>query len=313
MSSSELTLAVAIPAYKRPDYLKALIATVPSHISVYVSDNDGSLKGQMGGLRDNVHVKHMDRLLPIFANWNNALSLVPAAATHVVMPSDDDLFTDGAFGIIESTLAAHPDTDIFIFGCNFIDEHGQCRPGYLPERLERFDAGQGFLKFYSGVQARMPGIVFKRSFLQHIGGLDERFKLTAADSELIQRALLSGRSLFVPHAIGSYRIWAGGLTHLRQATDEWMQEISLWGDKIAEIMRAKPGTQFQGYNTQRFKHDLIALNLLSGLGGLIDRNEFEKAQEFFHQHGIPRHASWGVKLQLVRMLVKARLRRLTNA
>lgn len=310
--SAHSEIAVAIPAYKRPAYLEALVATVPANVSVYVSDNESSLEGLLPELRANVHIAHVDRLLPIFANWNNALALVPASCTHIVIPSDDDLFTAGAFDTIEFTIAENPDVDVFVFGCDIIDESGRKRPGYVPRSLEKLEPGQGFLKFRNGVEARMPAVVFRHAFLKSIGGFDERFKLTAADSELIQRALLLGTSLFIPKIIGSYRVWAGGLTHSRQASDEWMSEISMWVEKIADIIRSKFGEEFHGKTTRQFQHEIIALNLLAGVNGLVDRNEFKQAKNFLHRYGIPAETSWHTRLRFMRTSIKTYLRQLSN-
>lgn len=293
-------ISVAIPAYGRPAYLQALTAGVPADVSVHVSDNSSSLVGKLDGIAGNVIVVHMQEMLPIFANWNNALSLVPFESTHIVIPSDDDLFAENAFARLKTVIAAHPDIDVFIFGCDLVDEVGMLFQGYRPHQSECFKAGKGFFNFQHGVDARMPGVVFRKAFLDRIGGFDERFQLTAADSELVQRALILGRALFVPDVVAFYRVWSGGLTHSRQATDEWMQEIHWWVDKTAALMLETHGVGFGGFRPQHFKDEIVALNLLSGVNSLIARNEFTAAGAFLRRHGIPSHARLLTRLRLWR-------------
>lgn len=297
-------MSVAIPAYNRPEYLSALVGSVPTDIDVFVSDNDGSLTARLPDFSNNVCVKHADEMLPIFRNWNSALSLVSADSSHVVIPSDDDIFVSDAFSVMQSIIGVNPDVDVFIFGCDLIDGDGVTRAGYRPESLRKYEPGEGFFVFQHGVDARMPGIVFRKDFLERVGAFDERFKLTAADSELIQRALILGRSLFVPDVVAYYRVWPGGLTHSRQATDEWMQEIQLWAEKTTALIRDVHGEGYGGFDALRFRDELLAQNLLSGIGGLLARGEFDVASRFLRSQGVPKHARLLSRMRLFRQKLR---------
>jgi hypothetical protein len=97
-------IAVAIPTYRRPELLLEMTRSLPAQVPISVSDNGGSLLGLNVPFGSNVSVHHANQLLPIFANWNRAVSLVPDDATHVLIPSDDDLYLGTAFKIINQAI-----------------------------------------------------------------------------------------------------------------------------------------------------------------------------------------------------------------
>ncbi len=296
----QFEIAVAIPTYKRKELLLRLIGSIPQEWSVFVSDNESSLVPLKGSLGPKVVVSHSPTLIPMFANWNRALSLVDEDATHVFIPSDDDLFLPVAREAVQLALQQYPESDIFIFGCDFFDEYDRCWKGYCPETLQAFASGDGFLKFWRGVDARMPGILFRKSFLNRIGAFDERFELTAADSDLIQRALLLGSSVFVPQVIGQYRIWSGSLTYARQATDLWMKEVTLWTDKIATLLASGHQPQTRNVNIDAYRDEIVAQNLLAGLHNLIAKGERKQALAFLERHRMPTRARLRTRLKLLR-------------
>lgn len=296
-----IKIAVAIPTYRRPELLLKLTRSLPAHVPISVSDNGGSLFGLEVPFGSNVSIHHADQLLPIFVNWNRAVSLVPGDATHILIPSDDDLYLPTAFKTINQAIEKYPSADIIVFGCDFVDEHGNIRPGWMPEKEELCAPGDGFLKFESGVNARMPGVLFRADFFHRIGGFDERFELTASDSEMIQRAALLGITAFVPTVIGQYRVWSGSLTHARQATDQWLSEVELWTNKIAELLRAGHKPPSRQVNIERFRDEIYARNLLAGLNNLYQKGDAENARLFLMQHKVPRHTKLMTRLRLLRM------------
>lgn len=293
-------IAVAIPTYKREELLRRLIGTVPSEWHIFVSDNDSSLHPLNLSLGERVTVSHSPSLVGMFANWNRALSLVSPECTHVFIPSDDDVFLPNAQRIVSGALQHFPEADIFVFGCDLFDETGKTWHGYRPQALEAFEGGDGFLKFEEGVDARMPGILLRRNFLERIGAFDERLELTAADSELVQRALLLGRSVFVPDVIGLYQVWSGSLTHARQATDLWLKEVSYWTGKVADLLRSGHQPRSRRVNVERYRDEIYARNLLAGLRSLHQKGEVQDARAFMARHPVPRHATLRTRLRLLR-------------
>jgi hypothetical protein len=205
-----------------------------------------------------------------------------------------------ASNAVADALQRHPDADIYVFGCDLLDEHDHAWPGYRPETYEVFECGDGFLKFASGVHARMPGVLFKHDFLKCIGAFDERFELTAADSDLVQRALLLGRSVFIPEVIGLYRIWRGSLTHARQATDLWMKEVGLWTDKISELLSKGHQPPSRRVDIDRYKDEIIAQNLLAGFRNLQSKGLMDDAHAFLARNPVPRRARLMTHLRLMR-------------
>jgi hypothetical protein len=298
--SAAFTIGVAVPAYSRPELLTQLLATIPGTHPVFVSDNNKSLRGSALALGSNTVLSHSEVLIPMFANWNRALAMVTGDVTHVLVPSDDDLYLPQAFDHLAGAIGDHPDADIFIFGCDLVDEVGHRRPGYVPEQLEVLEDGRGFWKFEHGVDARMPGVMFRKAFLDRIGAFDEQFQLTAADSDLIQRALLQGKAVFVPQVVGLYRVWAGSLTHSRLATAEWMREIDLWTDKIIRLIESGHRPAGAPLNLARYKAEIVARNLLAGVAGLIARHEYQAVLSFMAQQKVPAAAKLRTKFSLAR-------------
>jgi hypothetical protein len=302
----QFKIGVAIPTYARRDLLLRLIDSIPRDWHVFVSDNNASLLPMTQPLDARVHVSHATHLLPMFANWNRALSLVDTSCTHVFVPSDDDLFLPAAGAAVDAALSQHPDADIVVFGCDFFDEEDRTWMGYCPQALVAYPPGDGFPCFVRGVDARMPGILFRREFLLRLGAFDERFELTAADSDVIQRALLLGASVFVPTVIGQYRVWTGSLTHARQATDLWMREVALWTDKIADLLRTGHQPKRRHIDAARFQDEILALNLLAGLRNLIAKQQLAEASDFLRRHPIPRKALLRTRLRLLRCWLQLR-------
>lgn len=296
-------IAVAVPTYKREELLRRLISSVPADWSVFVSDNAASLLPLTQPFDSRVRVSHAETLIPMFANWNRALSLVDDAFTHVLIPSDDDLFLPEAQGVVRDALAACPEGDIFIFGCDFVDEHDRITKGYCPDAMHAYAPGEGFRVFSRGVDARMPGVLIRKSFLDRIGAFDERFHLTAADSELIQRALLLGRSVFVPSVIGLYRIWEGSLTHARVASNQWMEEVDLWVEKIAGLLNAGHQPSGTPINVERFKDEIYMTNLRSGIRMLKRTGPYLAAWRHVLANRYPYRASAKSQVKLLAHLV----------
>lgn len=296
-----IKIAVAIPTYRRPEFLLQLTQSIPPTVPISVSDNDSSLFRQTDSFGNNVHIYHSSELLPIFANWNRALSYVAKDMTHVLIPSDDDLYLENAFNTVREALNKYPDADMIVFGCDLVDEHGNQSSGWCPNREEFSEHGSGFLHFVDGVRARMPGVLFSTKFLKEIGGFDERFQLTASDSEMIQRAALLGKTAFIPKVIGLYRVWTGSLTHAMQATDLWMEEITLWTKKIAGLLQNGHQPATRSVNVDRFADEIFALNLLAGLHKLIERGQSQEARAFLQRHPMPRHTTLRTRLRMFRM------------
>jgi hypothetical protein len=284
-------IAVAIPTHARKEMLFRLISSLPHDWQIFVSDNNASLAPLEAPLGPHVSVSHCDRLIPMFANWNRAISLVGDGFSHVFIPSDDDIYLPTARTAVADALVRYPDADILVFGCDFFNEHDKRWSGYCPSAHEALSPGYGFLKFIRGVDARMPGVLFRKAFLNSIGAFDDRFELTAADSELIQRAALLGRTVFVPTVIGLYRIWSGSLTNSRQATKLWMDEVDVWTEKIAHLLSNCHELSGHKINLGRFRDEIFVANLRAGIGALKARSNYFGAWRHLLANRYPYRAS----------------------
>jgi hypothetical protein len=306
---SQSKIAVAIPTYKRRDMLERLIGTIPADWSIFVSDNDASLLPMAQPLDARVQLSHASRLFDMFANWNRALSLVDEDCTHVFIPSDDDLLVPGAGAIVEAALARHGDADLLIFGCDFIDGEDRKFGGYVPEALEVFEPGDGFLKFAYSVDARLPGVLFRLDFLKRIGAFDESMQITAADSDLVQRALLQGKSVFVPRIIGLYRYWSGSGTHAYHGTDRWMNDVARWTDKIVRLVNAGHRPKRASLDIERYRSEVLTQNLLAGIDNLLDKGEIQQARDFLQRYPVSGNATPWTRLRLLRRRLRLLRRR----
>lgn len=298
-------IAVAIPAYNRKDMLTNLLESLPSAWDVSVSDNNSSLRSSNIRLKPNIKIIHCERKIEIFENWNRALLNIPDDCTHVFIPSDDDLYNEQCQSTVEEVLKRSEDSDVYIFGYNIIDEMGNIRRGWVPKKDELCREGSGFKLVKWGVDARMPAILFKVSYLEKIGLFDEHFKLTAADSELVQRAIILGSVHFVPTVIGYYRVWNGSLTFAKQSSVEWFDEIKYWTRKIEKLISQHPKLKNK-VNGKEMRDEIIAKNILSAIMALEGKGDKEKIRELLKREGVPKKSKILTKLRLVRKVLKYR-------
>lgn len=251
-------IGVAIPTYRREALLGKMLNSIPERIAIGVSDNGDTLTDRFKHEHSCVVFDAANPIVPVYANWNKAVRLL--TTEWVVVPSDDDLYLEGAFDIVESSIARHPDAEVLVFGHNNIDGDERILGSWLPD-LRYCLAPSGFHLFRYGVAARMPCVFIRRRLFDRLGGFNEDMKLTACDSELVQRATLLGNTLYVPEIIASYRMWEGGLTAQRTATAEWMHEVDQW----CANMRDFDVEHRCGAWRPKFGDDIVLQNLIAGV------------------------------------------------
>ena len=291
-------LAISIPTYNRQYYLTKLINSIPESTQITVSDNGNFLTGVEFYSHPNLIKISHSNVLPIFENWNSAIISAPET-DYIAIPSDDDYYIKDEFPFIIKTLNEF-DADVFVFGNNFVDEHDDVLGSYCPKEYSVLKAPLGFKKFFYSVDVRMPSIIFRKSFLDEIGCFDQNsFTLTAADSELIQRALLLGNTVFVPKIISCYRVWPGGLTDQKIASKHWMDEIDIWTNKIVELGKAKNIT----INWNKYKDEVYARNLTAGVSNLYKAKKYSESLSYFKTMRYPKYALIKTKLRLFKCLV----------
>lgn len=262
--TSEALLGIAIPSYRRPDMLVRLLDSIQTDFPVAVSDNGGFLSADILARYPRVRFVRGDTVVPVLENWNRAVRGV--ASEWVVMPGDDDLYYPESFAILEKAIRGNPSADILFFGHHIIDEDDRVTDTWTPA-AESLAAPAGFDRVRLGVPARPPGIVFRRSVYDRLGGFSEEFKVTAGDNDFYQRVALVGRSVFVPDVACGYRVWSSGSTSQTIASKAWLDEIDLW---CSRVQRFAAGNSTYAY-PRSLRDEIYLANLRSGIGVLKSR------------------------------------------
>lgn len=301
-------IAITIPTYNRETLLRGLITSIPEDVTKYISDNGSFLSEKFEGTYKNTVLFRQENILGPYENWNNSIRIIDDADFFAIS-SDDDFYDKDKFLSIEKVINEYSEIDIFIFGNNFVDKDGQLISTYVPKKLELFEPGAGFSKFLYGIDVRTPSVFFKKSFIDRIGYFDDvMFTITAGDSELIHRALLLGRSAFIPSIVSSYRVWGGSETGQKIATELWMNEIDIWTDKIIELASKGPEIIYRKYNWNKYKDEIYARNLLAGLGNLYSNHKYDEVQVHFKRCRYPKYANFATKLRILKLLSMSKIR-----
>lgn len=299
-------ILIAIPTYNRIKLLKKLIDTIADDIFIHISDNGNFINSCFS--HKNLKVTHHEKTYSMFENWNR--SIVDAdKCDYIAITSDDDLYLRDTFSFIQDTIYLDNNVDVFIFGNNFINESDEIVGQYCPAQYKVYEAPKALNEFLYGVNARMPSIFFKKSFLDSIGYFDEiNFQFTASDSELIQRALLLGRVAFVPKIVSSYRVWAGSETDKKIATFEWMSQIDIWTDKIIKLANSELTDTQNTFDWKKYKDEIYARNLLAGLNNLYKNKNYKKIAEHFLACRYPKNAIFKTKIRIFKTLILSKIK-----
>lgn len=298
-----MKIGISIPTYNRSEHLESLLSSLGDNFFVYVSDNAGFTEKKIFERFPDAHVISSDVVIPIYENWNRSIEINDC--DYIAMTSDDDLYVEGAFDVINKYLNEYS-PDVAIFGHYFIDGNDNIIDKYTPKENIFLKAPEGFSEFKFDVSARTPSIFYKRSFLDKIGLLDCNFKVTAADSELIQRALLVGSVLFVPDVVSKYRVWESNTTHNNIATSKWLEEIDLWTRKIIEFGKEKSNLFSEGFS-KKYSDEIYARNLYAGMANLFNQNKYRELLLFKKEARWPSNALVKTRLRIVWLLLKSRL------
>lgn len=238
----------------------------------------------------------------MFENWRACLDA--ATSDYVAIPSDDDLYLPRLGFVLKRLSPEQSRADVIIAGHLTIDGDGKTLSEWRPPRAEIVAPPYAFPRFQFGVPARMPSVFFRNSFLRSIGSLDPTFQLTAADSDLVQRALLKGTVAFIPESVAAYRVWPGALTHSTQMSDLWMREIDKWAARIAPVATQECGNAGLPFDPDRFVDELYATNLIAGMRRCVAPGKHADALRFFLTMRKPWHARPRTRLFMARLLAR---------
>lgn len=291
------TYSLAVPTFNRSEVLQKLMDTVPASVSVYISDNGSTLPPSIVKKYPNAVIGKTTPPVLMFENWNLAANSV--LSDWLAIPSDDDIYYKDSFLVIEKYLNKYNDMDVIIFGHNTIDSNENILNNWKP-CLETCIAPSGFLRFKYGVDARMPSIFMKTALFKKLGGFDEGFRITAADSDFLQRAALVGNIQFVPEVVSGYRVWEGGLTHNKIASTEWMKEIDRWCNRISEFCEERNINMY----SKKIQDEIYARNLLAGVHSAKKSNGYMAAWSHVKNCRYPFKALVRTQLSLLYRLVR---------
>lgn len=300
-------ITITIPTYNRLDFLLQLIKTIPNKIKIHISDNGNFIKNKIN--QDNITINSTQSVISSIKNWN--LCIKESEETdYIAICSDDDTYVKDGFNIILETINNY-DADMFIFGNNFIDENNSITGTYCPKEFEILESPNGFDKFKYGVEARTLSIFFKKSFLDKIGHLDdEKFEITAADSELIQRGLLLGKVIFVPKIVSNYRVWSNNETSKWITTKNWLDEIDIWTNKIIKLANSTLTEKQNNFDWDKYKDEIYARNLLGGLANLYRLKNYTEVFNHYSNARYPKYSFLKTKLRIWKILLFSKLKTL---
>jgi hypothetical protein len=287
---------VCIPTYNREDLVSQLISSIPEYWSVNISDNGNFFRNSGKCKFPNVILEGSDSILDVFSNWRRAGEM--GNAEWFLFPSDDDLYYDNVEREITKALVSSPSVGMVVFGHDEIDADSNIIRTWMPNHTGVLSPQKAFEVFSKGVPARMPSILFNREAYKSCGGVNPVFRLTAGDSELIQRMAIRFPVKFAPSVISGYRVWEGGLTHKKIATAQWQDEIDLWMKLLADNLASAHWNT--GRITIRKIQDEIRLqNLLAGMANI--KSKFDKLK-FLRQKPYPAFATLHSHLRVIRQL-----------
>lgn len=289
--------SLAVPTFERYDELQKLLDSISKSVSIYISDNGSTLPASLLQQYSNAVVSKVFPAVLMFPNWNLAANLVQTE--WLAIPSDDDIYYPESFQIIERCLEQYADMDMIVFGFNTINADGQVLSSWIPQ-LETCIAPSGFVNFKYGVDARMPSILIKLKLFKELGGFDEGFRFTAADSEFVQRAALIGDVQFIPEVVAGYRVWEGGMTHNKISSVEWMEEIDRWCHRISSFCKERNINIY----SKRINDEIYARNLVGGIIGARKSSGYMAAWAHLTRCRYPFRALVRTQLSLWYKLVK---------
>lgn len=293
---------ICVPTYNRLEYPMALAESICDEIDIYFSDNGGFLESKKDLFGRNVVVVTKNDEVDVFENW--ALAVRLGSRGWFFLPSDDDLYYAGMKSKVDEILALNPAVGMIVFGHDFIDEKGTVLGSWLP-KVEGIKKGlEAFNEFKYGVEARMPSILINREIYEKSGGISTDFKLTAGDSEFVQRMSINYPVMFVREIIAGYRVWNGALTHKKIASQRWRDEIELWMEKMRENL----STQSWSLGEVWVRHLQDEIRLQNTNAGISKASSLREAVRFLFYRAYPYMARPRTQIRTLVHLIKCYIR-----
>ncbi|HFG1965542.1 TPA: glycosyltransferase family A protein [Vibrio cholerae] len=270
-----LKIDVCIPTYNRPRDLDTLVNSIPNDIGIWISNNGSYISNS--DFKRHVNIINNENLIPMFDNWNNAVSR--SDADFVFITSDDDIYFDGAFEVVKKAIKKNPNIGVFIWGCNFVNESYETIKTIKQVGEDTVLGNEdAFNKHSYSVDVRMPSFCISRELFLRIGGFPTEMTLTASDSCLVQKALLSGDVYFGKEIISGYRVWSNSLTSQRNATKQWFEELDMW---ISEILSFAKLHDLEKIIPADYREKIMYQNIRSAISTMKENARGRKEQLHF--------------------------------
>ena len=282
-------LTICIPTYKRLDFLKNLVESIPEEYPICISDN-GRFVNDSFINRKNVKIHHLDNVIPLFENWNNAIEMVETE--WFMIPGDDDVVLIDKLPLVEKYLENYNDCAFLAFAYETINEYGKKTKEWHPSRTGYFDKIEGFRIIERGVPYRCPAIVINTAKSRSIGNYDTDFSYTAGDSLYIQRLALEYPSVVIDEVIGQYRVWDNNYTNQKLFSIEWFDQIQLWQNKLRKFLIEK---EINGIDMDKLCDLVIFDNLTSAILS-------NKSATIYDRLKFVNHIGWPKRIGTVNLL-----------
>ena len=287
-------LTVCIPVYKRLDYLKNLVESIPEDYPICISDNGNYIKEDLF-CRGNVRIKHIDDVIPMFSNWNASIDMVETE--WFIIPGDDDIIYPEKMDAIMHAIQKYSNCAVIAFGYDIINEVNEKRKGWQPIEDRCFDKVEAFYRIQRHIPYRCPAMVINTAKSRGIGNYDEEFAYTAGDSLFLQHLGLLYPIAEIREIVAGYRMWDNNFTSLKNSSTDWFDQLELWIRKMLKILREQ---KIVLADEKKFHDQIILDNLLSA---------FDKQKAIKEKLNLLKYVGWpacsGLKgqLRLVKHLI----------
>lgn len=148
-----MKFTVLLPTRNRIEYLRYAVESVRRQDyddwEIVISDNfsDDDIAGYAESLGDSrVRYTRTESMIPVTANWNNALSL--ATGDYVLMLGDDDGLVPGCFQSLRNLIGSFENSDLVFFNA-----YQFAYPGVVPEYPRGYLMQSPRVGFFQGLAA----------------------------------------------------------------------------------------------------------------------------------------------------------------
>lgn len=204
--------AIVTPVYNGANYLRELMDSVQAqtypnlvHVVLDNCSKDATAKiiSQYLNARVPVITARNESVLPLSANWNAALALVPPDAIYVRVICHDDLMAPDAIQRMVEVAERHPDVGVVISDVKKFNEDGSATiaPTLWPDDIEHVDGRTATRAYFRNERVIIANqVLFRKSAMAAVRGREFYSEdLSGSDYDAVL-AVLSKSNLGVVHA-----------------------------------------------------------------------------------------------------------------